>query len=50
MEVKYEPVAPGPNKCETCGFFELKDSASGNGICFGHEVNAKGVCNMFKPK
>jgi hypothetical protein len=50
MEVNYEPVAIGEEKCETCSFFQLKEASSGKGLCYGHEVNARGVCNMFKGK
>ncbi len=48
MDVKYvEKGRPGKT-CADCQFFEKTDADMGK--CFGHEVLAKGNCNMFKNK
>lgn len=49
-EVKYTREA-GPGKtCAECKFFEPDSADPATGKCYGHEVEAKGGCNMFEPK
>jgi len=48
MDVKYVEKGPKGKACKDCQFFE--DTGGGMGKCFGHEVLAKGSCNMFKNK
>jgi hypothetical protein len=48
MDVKYTVNGKKGQTCGDCQFFEA--TADGMGKCFGHEVLAKGNCNMFKAK
>jgi hypothetical protein len=48
MDVKYTPKGPKGKTCADCQFFE--NTEDGMGKCFGHEVLAKGSCNMFKTR
>jgi hypothetical protein len=48
MDIKYTEKGPKGKTCTECQFFEATDG--GMGKCFGHEVLAKGGCNMFTPK
>jgi hypothetical protein len=48
MDVKYVEKGRLGKTCSDCQFFEKTDE--GMGKCFGHEVLAKGSCNMFKNK
>jgi len=48
MDVKYMEKGKKGETCADCKFFEKGDG--GTGKCFGHEVLAKGSCNMFAAK
>ena len=48
MDVKYVEKALKGKACKDCQHFE--ETGGGMGKCFGHEVLAKGSCNMFKSK
>jgi hypothetical protein len=50
MEVKYTPKGESGKTCADCKFDKPKPDNPGKGDCFGHEVEAKGSCNMFQPK
>jgi hypothetical protein len=48
MDVKYTDRGKKGKTCADCKHFQPE--GDGLGKCFGHEVSAKGSCNMFEPK
>jgi hypothetical protein len=48
MDVKYTEKGAKGKTCADCQFFEA--TGDGMGKCFGHEVIAKGSCNIFQAK
>jgi len=50
VEVKYTPQGEPGKTCANCKFYTPQPDNPGKGDCFGHEVEAKGSCNMFQPE
>jgi len=51
MDPHYQPTAPDSEKaCKNCKHFEVDSGDENIGNCFGHEVVAKGTCNLFEAK
>ena len=48
MDVKYVEKGRKGKTCADCQY--LESTGAGMGKCFGHEVIAKGSCNMFEAK
>ena len=50
MEIRYEMPGPEGRQCQECKFFEPSPENPSAGKCFGHDVVARGTCNMFVAK
>jgi hypothetical protein len=48
IRVNYRPESEDPNKhCGDCFNFLTESGAGEDGRCFGSQVNAKGLCDIF---
>ena len=50
IEIKYRAKSDVADKsCGVCTNFQSDEESETDGNCFGHQVVAEGLCNLFNP-